>query len=92
MEHKGCKHERFFCWVKEKMTPEDALYIKFGEKCKEFPAEMKKEFTELFNRKKELHKDKKAFKYKWEQYFPKEHDFSDDCHSGKGHDGCRGGW
>lgn len=88
MEHKGeCKHERFFGWVKERMTPEDALYIKFGEKSKDFPAEMKKEFTDLFNRKMEMFKEKKVFKNKWKQYLPEEHDFSDD---GEGHGCCHG--
>lgn len=94
-------HKRFFDWLKEKMTGEDAFDIMYGEKGKDYPAEMKKEFTELFNRKKEfhekLHKEKKAFMNKWKEYAPEGHDWSDEdhyggcCHGGS-HGMGHGGW
>lgn len=72
-------HGRFFEWAKEKMTGDDAFVIMYGEKGKEYPEEMKKEFTSLFDEMKAAHTklygDRKAFMEKWKEYAPEESGF-----------------
>ena len=79
---------RLMHWAAGKMTGEDAFGIMFGEKGAEFPAEMKREFTEIFDRTKESMKricdDRKSFMEKWEGTIGEECFPSGDegCHHG----------
>ncbi|WP_295940370.1 hypothetical protein [uncultured Alistipes sp.] len=80
---------RFMHWAKEKMTGEDAFGILFGEKAKELPEEMKKEFVELFDEcmqvHRKLHDDRKAFMGKWKEYMPEMGGCPDGARFGGGH-------
>lgn len=72
-------HGRFFEWMKNKMTGEDAFGIMYGEKGKDYPEEMKAEFAAIFEETKrthaKLHEDRKAFMEKWKEYAPADSDF-----------------
>ena len=82
--HDRGARKRFFHWAAGKMTGREAFGNFFGEKDKEYPEEMKKEFAQLFDRSREvmklLQEERKAFHDKWEQYLEEECAFPDGHH------------